>query len=87
MPLLRLNKTAKPRQPLFGHGSLINPSAEHTILDPFQPPQALAAQIYQSLSGPSLAAEAARAVNPLDTVVIAPDNHQPGLPQPLPSID
>lgn len=87
MAALRLRKTTEPRQALFGHGSLINPSAEHTILDPFQSPLPTITQISHDLAQKAVAVEAALAVNPLDPIVIRPDsyNSEPG--QPLPSID
>jgi hypothetical protein len=81
-----LQKSTESRQPLFGHGSLINPTAEHTILDPFQPPNVLAAQVYQNLAYTALAAETAEAFNPLDPVIIRPGRYISELSQP-PAID
>jgi hypothetical protein len=85
MAIFPSRKSDEPRQPLFGHGSLINPSAEHTILDPFGPPAPTIAQIYENLTQTNLAAELAEA--PMEPVIIQPDDYTPGPDQPLPSID
>ena len=80
-------KISKYRQPIFGHGSLINPSAEHTILDPFQPPMQAAEQVYQNLAHTALASEALPAVHLMEPIIISPDGYQTEPGQPLPSID
>jgi hypothetical protein len=87
MAISSSRKSAEPRQPIFGHGSLINPSAEHTILNPFGPPGPTIAKIYENMTQTNLVARAAEAVAQMDPVIIQPDDYTPGPDQPLPSID